>query len=102
RRIHLGHLNLPEWLMAVRDDRTRLQYLLEKTKTVIAARDGKLAELKRIIAEKVKSPTTNRDGRPNKKVLIFTAFADTGRYLHKNLKAFAHDELGIHLALVCG
>ena len=31
RRIHLAHLKLPEWLKAVRNDRTQLQFLLEKT-----------------------------------------------------------------------
>ena len=34
RRIHLGHLKLPEWLKAVRNDRTQLQFLFEKTKAV--------------------------------------------------------------------
>src|SRR5690606_6446298 len=68
RRIHLGHLKLPEWLKEVRNDRTQLQYLLEKTKSVTAARDGKLAELKKLIAEKVSTPTVDRDGKPNRKV----------------------------------
>jgi len=102
RRIHLAHLKLPEWLKAVRDDRTRLQFLLEKTAAVIAPRDGKLAKLKTLIADKVTKPTTNRDGKPNRKVLIFTAFADTARYLHENLQSWARTDLGIHLGLVCG
>jgi outer membrane protein OmpA-like peptidoglycan-associated protein len=41
---------LPEWLKAVRNDRTQLQFLLEKTNAVTPARDGKLAELKKLIA----------------------------------------------------
>ena len=48
RRIHLAHLKLPEWLKAVRNDRTQLQFLLEKTQSVTAERDGKLAELKSV------------------------------------------------------
>jgi hypothetical protein len=63
RRIHLGHLKLPEWLKAVRNDRTQLQYLLEKTQSVTARRDGKLAELKKIIESKARQPTVNRDGK---------------------------------------
>lgn len=102
RRIHLAHLKLPEWLKAVRNDRTQLQYLLEKTRSVTAKRDGKLAELKNIIERKVRHPSTNRDGQPNRKVLVFTAFADTARYLHENLEPWALKELNIHVGLVCG
>jgi SNF2 family DNA or RNA helicase len=102
RRLHLGHLKLPEWLKAVRNDRTQLQFLHEKTKSVTAARDGKLAELRALIAEKAQHPTVNRDGKPNKKVIIFTAFADTARYLHTHLAPWARADLGIHAALICG
>ncbi|WP_347268924.1 C-terminal helicase domain-containing protein, partial [Paracoccus sp. (in: a-proteobacteria)] len=102
RRIHLGHLRLPEWLKAVRQDRVQLQFLHEKTKSVTATRDGKLAELKALIAEKARHPTTNREGRQNRKVLVFTAFADTARYLHENLGPWARQELKIHTGLVCG
>jgi SNF2 family DNA or RNA helicase len=102
RRIHLGHLKLPEWLKAVRNDRSQLQFLLEKTQSVSAARDGKLAELKKLIEAKVRKPTVNRDGQPNRKVLIFTAFADTARYLYEHISPWARKELKIHTALVCG
>ncbi|MEI7867900.1 MAG: helicase-related protein [Candidatus Methylumidiphilus sp.] len=102
RRIHLAHLKLPEWLKAVRNDRTQLQFLLEKTQSVTTQRDGKLAELKKLIEAKVHQPTVNRNGKSNRKVLIFTAFADTARYLHKNLAPWATKELGIHCGLVCG
>jgi SNF2 family DNA or RNA helicase len=102
RRIHLGHLKLPEWLKAVRNDRTQLQFLLEKTQAVTAKRDGKLAELRQLIAAKAKSPTVNRDGKPNRKVIVFTAFADTARYLHEHLSTWARADLGIHTGLICG
>jgi SNF2 family DNA or RNA helicase len=102
RRIHLGHLKLPEWLKAVRNDRTQLQFLLEKTQSVTAPRDGKLAELKKYIEGKVREPTMNRDGKPNRKVLVFTAFADTARYLYDHLDPWARKELKVHTGLVCG
>jgi SNF2 family DNA or RNA helicase len=102
RRIHLAHLKLPEWLKAVRNDRTQLQFLLEKTQSVTAKRDGKLAELKAFIEAKVRQPTTNRDGKVNRKVLVFTAFADTARYLHEQLAPWAQKDLKIHTGLVCG
>jgi SNF2 family DNA or RNA helicase len=102
RRIHLSHLKLPEWLKAVRNDRTQLQFLLKKTQSVTAKRDGKLVELKAFIEAKVRQPTTNRDGKANRKVLVFTAFADTARYLHEHLDPWARKELRIHTGLVCG
>lgn len=102
RLIHLAHLQLPEWRRAIGEDRTQLQYLLDKTKTISAARDGKLAELKAIIEAKVREPTTTRDGIPNRKVLVFTAFSDTATYLHRQLASWAREELGVHTGLVTG
>lgn len=102
RRIHLGHLNLSEWLSAISNDRIQLQSLLGETKAVTSQRDGKLAFLKDIIAAKVANPTINRDGNPNRKVLVFTAFADTARYLHEHVGRWAREELRVHTGLVCG
>lgn len=102
RRIHLAHLKLPEWLKKVRDDRTQLQFLLEKTRIITVDRDAKLAELKSIITRKVKNPSKNRDGKAVRKIIVFTAFADTARYLYANLSEWASKELGIHNALVIG
>ena len=102
RRIHLAHLKLPEWLQAVRHDRAQLQFLLEKTESVTHKRDGKMAELKKLIEAKAKQPTVNRDGKPNRKVLIFTAFADTARYLYEHIAPWAETHLEVHAALICG
>ena len=102
RRIHLAHLALPEWLRAVRDDRTQLQFLLEKTRSVTPDRDAKLAELRIRIEAKAKSPTMNLRGESNRKVLVFTAFADTARYLYEHLGPWARTELGIQTGLICG
>jgi len=102
RRIHLGHLKLPEWLKEVRQDRVQLQFLLEKTSSVKPERDGKLAALRILIEEKAVNPTTNREGKANRKTLVFTAFADTARYLYKQIAPWARETLGIHTALVVG
>ncbi|MBU1181098.1 MAG: ATP-dependent helicase [Proteobacteria bacterium] len=102
RRIHLGHLKLPEWLKEVRQDRVQLQFLLEKTAAVKPERDGKLAELRTIIERKVKEPSVNRDGKTNRKALVFTAFADTARYLYDQLATWAQERIGIHTAIIVG
>ncbi len=102
RRIHLGHIDLPEWLKEVRQDRVQLQFLLEKTTAVRPDRDGKLATLRTIIEEKAKSPSINKDGKQIRKILVFTAFADTARYLYDQLAPWAQQTLGMHTALVVG
>ena len=46
-----------------------------------------------------------RDGQTdskNKKIIIFTAFADTAEYLYKNVSQWAQNSLHIHSALITG
>jgi len=102
RRLHLAHLKRDEWLKEVRHDRTQLQFILTKTEKVTPERDAKLARLREIMEEKIKNPSIDKDGKQVRKVLVFTAFADTARYLHTQLSPHFHDELGVHTALVVG
>ena len=71
------------------------------TAVVTVARDAKLARLRKEITTKWANPTTTLDGRLNRKVLVFTAFADTARYLYADLRAAVRGRGG-HIALVCG
>jgi SNF2 family DNA or RNA helicase len=96
------HLDVDRWLEALHHDKQQLNTLLLQAKDVSPERDAKLAELKRLVADKVHNPTENKLGHPNRKVLVFTAFADTAEYLYRNLHEWAHRELGIHVALVTG
>lgn len=98
----MAHLDLDEWLTDLREDRRQLNLLYLAAKDVGPDRDAKLAKLKTLIAEKVKNPTANKQGKANRKTLVFTASADTAIYLFDQLKAWAQDELGIHIALVTG
>ncbi|WP_038171283.1 helicase-related protein [Verrucomicrobium sp. BvORR106] len=101
-KINLSHLNLPDWLLAVRLDRDQLQNLLDHANPVTVVRDAKLTRVREIITEKVKRPGKNKDGKPVRKVIIFTAFADTARYLYEHLAPYCRDTLGVHSALICG
>lgn len=101
-KINLGHLNLPDWLLAVRQDRAQLQNLYDHSKPVVPARDAKLARVRQIISDKVNNPPNNNDGKPVRKVIIFTAFADTARYLYDNLSPYCRETLGVHTALITG
>ena len=107
-KFRLNHLRLNDenekegWLKALKRDKDQLRILYNAARDVTPETDAKLAELKKLISAKVKKPTTNKLGELNKKVLVFTAFADTATYLYESLLDWAHHELGIHLALVCG
>ena len=101
QRFHLGHIRVTEWQEAIRRDRNQLQRLLGKTIAVTPARDGKLAELYKEVDQKLKRPTKTKDNQANRKVLIFTAFADTARYIYAQLQIQLRKR-GVHIALVCG
>ena len=101
-KYRLEHLKLNDWLRDLQKDKQQLSLLHSSAEAVTPERDAKLKELKRLIERKVKDPTTNKRGESNKKVLVFTAFADTAEYLYHALWSWAHKELGIHLALVTG
>jgi hypothetical protein len=101
-RFQLAHLDLDRWLHDLEIDRVQLLRLMHMAQAVTPECDAKLAELQQLIREKAKNPTRNKQNRPNRKVLVFTAFADTARYLYECLAPWARRELGIHVALVTG
>ncbi|MBU1102003.1 MAG: NgoFVII family restriction endonuclease [Bacteroidetes bacterium] len=98
----MNHLKLDEWKAAMSEDKDQLYELLLRAKDVDAKRDAKLKELKSLIKKKVNNPTTTKTGTENKKVIIFTAFADTAKYLYNNLELWAKEELKVNIALVTG
>jgi SNF2 family DNA or RNA helicase len=101
----LDHLELDygkNWLHDLKKDKDQLTGLLQAAQKITVERDNKLAELKQLITAKVLHPTVDKLGHENKKVIVFTAFADTAIYLHQNLEKWAKGDLGINVALVCG
>jgi hypothetical protein len=98
----LAHLDVDRWIEDLAKDKQQLNLLYLAAKDVSIDRDAKLLDLKRLIETKVKNPTTNKLGQPNRKLLVFTAFSDTAVYLHDSLKDSAIKELVIQIALVPG
>lgn len=99
---NMAHLNVEEWLADLQADKQQLNLLAVMAAAVRPEQDAKLAELKKLIAQKATQPTVNRLGQPNRKTLVFTAFADTALYLYDNLRDWARQELGLHAAVVTG
>ena len=98
----LKHMKCDEWMAALESDRLQLKKLHDAAAKVTVDRDEKLAMLRQLIEEKVRTPQTDKDGRKNSKLLIFTAFSDTAAYLYQSLQSWVRNELKTHIALVTG
>ncbi len=97
-KVLLDDVDRVRWIQDLTEDRNRLATLLSAAKEIEPARDSKLDALREVIGRKCREPL-NPD---NRKVLVFTAFADTAEYLYRELSGWAHQELGIRSALVTG
>jgi len=97
-KVLLGDVDLIRWRQDLIEDRNRLATLLSAARQVDASRDAKLNALRDTIAHKCKHPTN----AGNRKVIVFTAFADTAHYLYENLALWAKETLGLDTALVTG
>lgn len=86
------------WLQDLTEDRNRLATLLSAAEQIEPARDAKLDALRQAIQHKCQKPFNPG----NRKVIVFTAFAETAEYLYRELANWAYKELGIHAALVTG
>lgn len=98
----LEHLRLNDWLRELKRDKDQLRILFNAAKDVTPQTDAKLDALKKLIAAKVANPTINKLNQPNKKVIVFTAFADTAAYLYESLLEWGTKEQGLNMALVAG
>ena len=98
---HLKELDCTRWKQDIIQDKQTLTAALEKVKSITPERDGKLKEIKKHIRDKALNPTKDKDGNPNRKLLIFTTFKDTAEYLYDNLSELT-SELDLNMALVSG
>ena len=97
-KVLLSDVDLIRWKQDLIEDRNRLATLLEAAKQVNAARDAKLAKLREMIEHKCRNPINSG----NRKIIVFTAFADTAQYLYVQLAPWAKSTLSIDAALVTG
>lgn len=97
-KVLLQDVDLIRWKQDLIEDRNRLATLHAAARQVGAARDAKLEALRQVIERKCGSPL-NPD---NRKVIVFTAFSDTARYLYEQLAPWALKDHRLHSALVTG
>lgn len=96
-KIELDDIDIESWQRDLWNDRETLRELLEEMRKVTPAHDLKLLRLKALVAHKAQYPINPG----NRKVLIFSAFADTAEYLYSNL-APAFSEAGLESAIITG
>jgi len=97
-KVLLQDMDLIRWKQDLQFDKSTLVSLMSNINLINVDRDAKLLELKNIIKNKLENPTN----KGNKKIIIFSAFADTAIYLHSNLTDWIKSELGLFTSLVTG
>lgn len=96
--ISLEDMDLPAWKAALEADLHLINELLKEMRKVTPSDDTKLQHLKTTILSKLASPINPG----NKKVIVFTAFADTAEYLYEHLSPFFLEKKHLHSAMVIG
>lgn len=97
--IKIEHLNKGNFLNDLYYDKDILEELYKDISEILDnGRDAKLQELIKVLSKKIKQTPYNPG---NKKVLIFTAFADTANYLYNSLEKKLLD-IGCYLGCVSG
>ncbi len=87
-KINLCDMNTTGWKQDLEEDLQTALFILEDMKKVDSKNDKKLNILKSKIIEKIEHPINHNNNKANKKIIIFTAFADTANYLYEQLKDF--------------
>jgi len=97
-RISLQDMDVDLWQHELHTDLTLIEGLLFSMDKITPEEDSKLQHLKSVVAQKVQQPINVG----NRKILIFTAFADTADYLYEHLAPFLLHEKGLHTGKVTG
>lgn len=97
-KVEVKDLDLIRMKQDLEDDKSKLEELLEYSHNISFDRDAKLHQLKDLIQNKINNPINEN----NKKVIVFTAFSDTAKYIYENVEKWALSEFGIYTGLVTG
>ena len=97
-KINLRDIDVVRWSNDLRHDLEILKLLLLMLKDITPEHDCKLQMLVSDLKQKFQHPIN--DG--NKKVLIFTAFADTADYIYEKLAERIKKECGLNVGLITG
>ena len=97
-KIDLADMDYVSWRDSLEKDAEVLELLTVMVGDITPEHDSKLQELYKIIDEKISNPINEG----NKKIIIFTAFADTAGYLYDNVSEYVKSKYGLNTAMVSG
>lgn len=97
-KILIGDMDLLKWSQSLNEELVTLKNLQAATHQVTPNHDAKLLDLEKILQNKFQHPINPH----NKKVIIFTAFADTANYLYDNLASRVKNKYNLNVALITG
>ena len=97
-KIDLADMDYVSWKESLARDKEVLDLLCLMVSDITPEYDNKLQELLGVLKNKIESPINGT----NKKVIIFTAFADTAQYLYANVAPYIKSNFGLDTAMVTG
>ena len=97
-KINLRDMDYVSWRRDLKADLEVLELLILMLKDITPEHDTKLQQLVADLKNKFEHPINGI----NRKVLIFTAFADTANYLYEQLSGRILNDCGLHTALITG
>jgi superfamily II DNA or RNA helicase len=96
--IALADMDLTSWKRDLEKDLDGIRHLIAEMEKVTPGHDAKLQHLLTHIQQKVENPINSE----NRKILIFTAFADTADYLYECIAKGHLARFGLHTGKVTG
>ena len=97
-KIDIADMDYLSWKSELAKDRETLALLTSMVEDITPQYDMKLQELLGLIKKKIENPINEN----NKKIIIFTAFADTAEYLYENVSKYVKDNFNLNTAMVTG
>ena len=97
-KIEIADMDYKSWKDDLQRDQETLELLTLIISDITPEHDSKLQELFNVINKKLE----NHINSGNKKIIIFTAFADTAGYLYDNVSRYVKDNFKLHTAMVTG
>lgn len=97
-KIDISDMDYITWREELEKDKEILELLNLMIEDITPEYDSKLISLKEIMKNKIENPINDN----NKKIIIFTAFADTAQYLYNNISKFMKQSFNIDTAMITG
>lgn len=97
-KINLADMDYASWKSSLEKDFEILELLTYMVSDITPEHDSKLQKLFETVSHKIENPINEG----NKKIIIFTAFADTAEYLYSNLSAYVKDKFDLDTAMITG